>query len=153
MTLEELLSQYMPGDDAIRNIGEFFSVFSQETRIKIIILLSVSNLFLLQSVSLYSVLLPSVFPKSRPPIFRGLEFCFSEVLTSVFPKSWPSIIRSLDLRLSEVLTSVFPRSWFLFFRSLLFSGKVFDVDQGGPSLALPHPLNQTNSFLGVQFIE
>lgn len=44
MTLEELLSQYMPGDDAIRNIGEFFSVFSQETRIKIIILLSVSEL-------------------------------------------------------------------------------------------------------------
>ena len=44
MTLDELLSQYMPGDDALRNIGEFFSVFSQETRIKIIILLSVSEL-------------------------------------------------------------------------------------------------------------
>ncbi len=44
MTLEELLSQYMPKDNAIRDIGEFFAVFSQETRIKIIILLSVSEL-------------------------------------------------------------------------------------------------------------
>ena len=31
-------------DNAIRDIGDFFSVFSQETRIKIIILLSVSEL-------------------------------------------------------------------------------------------------------------
>ena len=44
MTLDELLSQYMPEDDALRDIGEFFSVFSHETRIKIMILLSVSEL-------------------------------------------------------------------------------------------------------------
>lgn len=44
MTLDELFSQYMPSDNAIRDIGDFFSVFSQETRIKIIILLSVSEL-------------------------------------------------------------------------------------------------------------
>lgn len=44
MTLEELLSQYMPKDGAIRDISEFFAVFSQETRIKIMILLSVSEL-------------------------------------------------------------------------------------------------------------
>lgn len=44
MTLDELFSQYMPSDYAIRDIGEFFSVFAQETRIKIIILLSVSEL-------------------------------------------------------------------------------------------------------------
>ena len=44
MTLDELFSQYMPSDYAIRDIGDFFSVFSQETRIKIIILLSVSEL-------------------------------------------------------------------------------------------------------------
>ena len=44
MTLDELFSQSMPSDNAIRDIGDFFSVFSQETRIKIIILLSVSEL-------------------------------------------------------------------------------------------------------------
>lgn len=44
MTLDELLNSYMPSDNAIRDISEFFSVFSQETRIKIIILLSVSEL-------------------------------------------------------------------------------------------------------------
>lgn len=44
MTLEQLLTTYMPSDKAIRDISEFFAVFSQETRIKIIILLSVSEL-------------------------------------------------------------------------------------------------------------
>ena len=44
MKPEELLSQYMPSDDAIRNIGEFFSVFSHETRLKIMIMLSVTEL-------------------------------------------------------------------------------------------------------------
>ena len=44
MTLEQLLTTYMPTDKAIRDISEFFAVFSQETRIKIIILLSVSEL-------------------------------------------------------------------------------------------------------------
>lgn len=44
MTLEQLLTTYMPSDKALRDISEFFAVFSQETRIKIIILLSVSEL-------------------------------------------------------------------------------------------------------------
>lgn len=44
MKLEEVLSQYMPSDGAIRNIGDFFAVFSHETRLKIMILLSVSEL-------------------------------------------------------------------------------------------------------------
>ena len=44
MKLEELLSQYMPSDNAVRDIGDFFAVFSHETRIKIMILLSVSEL-------------------------------------------------------------------------------------------------------------
>lgn len=44
MKLEELLSQYMPSDNAVRDIGDFFAVFSHETRIKIMILLSVSDL-------------------------------------------------------------------------------------------------------------
>lgn len=43
MKIEELLQQYMPSDGAIRDIGEFFAVFSHETRIKIILMLSVSE--------------------------------------------------------------------------------------------------------------
>ena len=43
MKIEELLQQYMPSDGAIREIGEFFAVFSHETRIKIILMLSVSE--------------------------------------------------------------------------------------------------------------
>lgn len=44
MTLDEIIEQYMPSDQAIRDITEFFSVFSHETRIKIISLLSISPL-------------------------------------------------------------------------------------------------------------
>ena len=44
MNIEELLRQYMPSDRAVRDIGEFFGVFSHETRIKIILMLSVSEL-------------------------------------------------------------------------------------------------------------
>ena len=44
MKLEELLKNYLPKDDVIEDIGDFFSVFAQETRIKIIIMLSVSEL-------------------------------------------------------------------------------------------------------------
>ena len=44
MTMETLLSQYMPSENAVKNVGEFFAVFSHETRIRILIMLSVSEL-------------------------------------------------------------------------------------------------------------
>ena len=44
MTLNEIIEQYMPSDQAIRDITEFFAVFSHETRIKVISLLAISPL-------------------------------------------------------------------------------------------------------------
>ena len=44
MTMETLLSQYMPSENAVKNVGELFAVFSHETRIRILIMLSVSEL-------------------------------------------------------------------------------------------------------------
>jgi ArsR family transcriptional regulator len=44
MSPQELFSQYMPGDNAIRGIADFFEVFSQETRIRILVVLSVTEL-------------------------------------------------------------------------------------------------------------
>ena len=44
MKIEELLNSYMPRDAVIKDIGDFFAVFAQETRIRILILLSVSEL-------------------------------------------------------------------------------------------------------------
>lgn len=44
MTLNEIIEEYMPTDQAIRDITEFFAVFSHETRIKLLSLLAISPL-------------------------------------------------------------------------------------------------------------
>ena len=44
MTLDKIIEEYMPSPKAIRDITEFFSVFSHETRLKLISLLSISPL-------------------------------------------------------------------------------------------------------------
>ncbi len=44
LSLDEIISQYMPSDHSVQEISEFFSVFAQETRIKLISLLSISPL-------------------------------------------------------------------------------------------------------------
>ncbi len=44
LSLDEIISQYMPSDHSVQQISEFFSVFAQETRIKLISLLSISPL-------------------------------------------------------------------------------------------------------------
>ena len=44
MTLEEIVAEYMPSDQAIRKMTDFFSVFAQDTRIRIVSLLTISPL-------------------------------------------------------------------------------------------------------------
>ena len=44
LSLEEIIAQYMPSDQSVREISEFFADFSQETRIRLISLLSISPL-------------------------------------------------------------------------------------------------------------
>ena len=44
LSLDEIISQYMPSDQSVREISEFFAVFSQETRVRLISLLSISPL-------------------------------------------------------------------------------------------------------------
>ncbi len=44
MSLDEIIARYMPTDESIRDICEFFSVFAQDTRIRLVSLLSISPL-------------------------------------------------------------------------------------------------------------
>ena len=41
ISLDEIINQYMPSDQSVREISEFFAVFSQETRVRLISLLSI----------------------------------------------------------------------------------------------------------------
>ncbi len=44
MSLDEIIQKYMPSEQSVRNMEEFFAVFSQATRLRLIALLSVSPL-------------------------------------------------------------------------------------------------------------
>ncbi|MFA6866221.1 MAG: metalloregulator ArsR/SmtB family transcription factor [Clostridia bacterium] len=44
MKLEEIVNEYIPDNETLENISSFFSLFSDNTRLKIISLLSISTL-------------------------------------------------------------------------------------------------------------